>query len=127
MAKQSDQYTEHWGREGFYGDGVNVIRAHHVPDFSQVSGPHAPHRFNIGAVHVPDRSDPNALPGPIFLSRTGAQLCVSQRERPMPFVISNVEADEVHFIQEGQVRFATAYGKITGVPGDFVFVPRAVP
>jgi homogentisate 1,2-dioxygenase len=127
MAEKNEEYTEHWGREGFYGDGVNVIRAHHVPDFSQVSGPHAPHRFNIGDVHVPDRSDPNALPVPIFLSRTGAQLSVSRRERPMPFVISNVEADEVHFVQAGDVRFATAYGNITGVPGDLVFVPRAVP
>ena len=45
----------------------------------------------------------------------------------MPFVISNVEADEVHFIQSGQVRFATAYGWIEAVPGDFVFIPRAVP
>ena len=127
MAEKNEQYTEHWGREGFYGDGVNVIRAHHVPDFSQVSGPHAPHRLNIGDVHVPDRSDPNALPVPIFLSRTGAQLSVSGRERPMPFVISNVEADEVHFIQAGEARFATAYGSITGLPGDFVFIPRAVP
>src|SRR5207344_2189154 len=64
---------------------------------------------------------------PIFVSRAGAQLSVSGRERPMPFVISNVEGDEVHFIQAGDVQFATAYGNITGVPGDFVFVPRAVP
>ena len=47
MAEKDEQYTEHWGREGFYGDGINVIRAHHVPDFLQVSGPHAPHRLNI--------------------------------------------------------------------------------
>jgi hypothetical protein len=31
MAETNEQYTEHWGREGFYGDGVNVIRPHHVP------------------------------------------------------------------------------------------------
>jgi hypothetical protein len=28
MAEKNEEYTEHWGREGFYGDGVNVIRAH---------------------------------------------------------------------------------------------------
>ena len=27
----NEQYTEHWGREGFYGDGVSVIRPRHVP------------------------------------------------------------------------------------------------
>ena len=127
MAEKDQQYTEHWGREGFYGDGINVIRAHHVPDFLQVIGPHAPHRLNIKEVALPDRNDPQALPMPIFVSRSGAQLSVSGRRRPMPFVVSNVEADEVHFIQSGQVRFATAYGWIEAVPGDFVFIPRAVP
>ena len=32
MAETNEQYTEHWEREGFYGDGVNVIRPHRVPD-----------------------------------------------------------------------------------------------
>lgn len=126
MAKP-EPYTEHWGREGFYGDGINVLRVQHVPDFLQVSGPHAPHRFNIADVDLPDRGDVNALPTPVFLGRSGAQLCVSGREQPMPFVIQNVEADEVHFIQQGEVCFTTAYGHITGSPGDFVFIPRAVP
>jgi homogentisate 1,2-dioxygenase len=127
MAEKSDEYREHWSREGFYGDGVNVIRPHHVPDFIRVSGPHAPHRFNIGAVFAPDRSDPEALPVPVFTARSGAQLSVSRRQQPMPFVLSNVEADEVHFIQQGEIGFATAYGNITGGAGDFVFIPRAVP
>ena len=118
MAKP-EPYTEHWGREGFYGDGVNVLRAQHVPDFVKVSGPHAPHRFNIAEVALSDRTDANALPTPVMLSRTGAQLSVSARQRPMPFVVSNVEADEVHFVQQGEVRFATAYGNISGLPGDF--------
>src|SRR3990172_10363101 len=30
-AETKEQYTEHWGREGFYGDGVNVILPHHMP------------------------------------------------------------------------------------------------
>lgn len=122
-----EPFTEHWGREGFYGDGINVLRAQHVPDFVSVNGSHAPHRFNLAAVELADRLDAGALPTPVMLSRTGAQLSVSGRERPMPFVISNVEADEVHFIQQGEVHFATAYGNITGDAGDFVFIPRAVP
>jgi len=127
MAEKEARYTEHWGREGFYGDGISVVRSQHVPDFLRVSGPHAPHRLNINDVALTDRGDPQALPLPIYTSRSGAQLSVSGRQRSMPFVISNVEADEVHFIQTGDVRFATAYGRITGIPGDFVFIPRAVP
>ncbi len=127
MAKKEEGYREHWSREGFYGDGFNVIRTQHVPDYFSVSGPHAPHRFAIGEVALPDRSDPEAFPVPVLVGRSGVQLSISGRERPMPFVISNVEADEVYFIQEGEVAFVTAYGNIAGLPGDFVFIPRAVP
>ena len=31
MAKDSTEYREHWGREGFAGTGVNVTRTHHSP------------------------------------------------------------------------------------------------
>jgi homogentisate 1,2-dioxygenase len=127
MAAKSEVYREHWSREGFYGDGFNVMRPHHVPDYLSVTGPHAPHRFKIGEVALPDRRDPEALPVPILVGRSGVQVSVSGRERPMPFVVSNVEADEVYFVQDGEVAFATAYGKISGLPGDFVFIPRAVP
>ena len=127
MAAEKEGYREHWSREGFYGDGVNVIRRDHVPDYLSVNGPHAPHRLTMSEVSLPDRSDPEALPVPVLVGRSGVQLSVSGRDRPMPFVFSNVEADEVHFIQQGEVTFATAYGTIGGLPGDFVFMPRAVP
>jgi homogentisate 1,2-dioxygenase len=126
-AKKIEEYREHWSREGFYGDGVNVIRPYHVPDYLSVNGPHAPHRFKMGEVSLPDRNDPETLPVPVLMGRSGVRLSVSGRERAMPFVFSNVEADEVHFIQDGEVAFVTAYGKIVGMPGDFVFIPRAVP
>jgi homogentisate 1,2-dioxygenase len=127
MVTEKEGYREHWSREGFYGDGFNVIRPNHVPDYLSVNGPHAPHRLTMAEVSLPDRSDPEALPVPVLVGRSGVQLSVSGRERAMPFVFSNVEADEVYFIQQGEVAFATAYGTIGGLPGDFVFIPRAVP
>ena len=44
----------------------------------------------------------------------------------MPFVLRNVEAEEIHFIQEGEIAFHTEYGSITGTPGDFVHIPRSI-
>jgi homogentisate 1,2-dioxygenase len=127
VGKEAEQYREHWSREGFYGDGVNVTRGHHSPDYLSVSGPHAPHLLNIREVSLRDREDPEALPIPIMVARSGTQLSVSGRAHPMPFVVSNVEADEVHFIQEGEVTFVTSYGSLMGGPGDFVIIPRGVP
>jgi homogentisate 1,2-dioxygenase len=44
----------------------------------------------------------------------------------MPFALRNVECEEVHFIQDGEIEFRTDYGVITGQPGDFVHIPRCV-
>lgn len=127
MGKEAQQYREHWSREGFVGDGVNVTRDHHSPDFLSVRGPHAPHRLNIRDVSLADRDNPEALPVPIMVARSGTQLSVSGRAHPMPFVVSNVEADEVHFVQEGEAEFVTSYGSLIGGSGDFVIIPRGVP
>ncbi len=132
MAGQKDKNSalelkEHWSREGFYGDGVVVTRPVHTPDYTSVAGPHAPHRLDIKSLSLPDRDDPEALPMTILRARTGFQLSISGRETAMPFLISNVEADEVHFVQEGEIHFHTVFGTIIGVPGDLICIPRAVP
>lgn len=121
------QNVEHWSREGFFGDGVTVIRPHHTPDYVSAQGPHAPHRLRIEDLVLPDRGDPGALPVTVLASRSGVRLSVSGRQESMPFVLSNVEADEIHFVQNGELQFMTAFGTITGLPGDFVCIPRAVP
>ena len=79
MAKEIQPYREHWSREGFVGDGVNVTRNHHTPDFLSVRGPHAPHRLDIRDVSLVDRENPEALPQPVLAARSGTQL--SQRGR----------------------------------------------
>src|SRR5260370_39834847 len=44
----------------------------------------------------------------------------------MPFVVRNVEADEIHFIQSGTVKFETDVGSLIAGEGDFVCIPRAI-
>ncbi len=121
-----EQYTVRWTREGFAGDDALVLRPHHTPDFLTVEGPHAPHRLRLGDLALPDRHDPEALPLPIFTARSGMELSASARAAPMPFVVCNVEADEIHFVQDGEVEYATSHGTIVGAPGDFVCIPRAI-
>jgi homogentisate 1,2-dioxygenase len=115
-----------WTREGFTGDSTRIERPHYAPEFTAVEGPHAPHRLRIGEVALADRDDPAALPTPVLAARSGFRLSVSGRAAPMPFAVSNVEADEVHFVQEGVLEFATDHGSLRGGPGDFVCIPRAI-
>ena len=44
----------------------------------------------------------------------------------MPFVVRNVDADEIHFIQSGEVKFETDAGSLMANEGDFVCIPRSV-
>jgi homogentisate 1,2-dioxygenase len=116
----------HWTREGFVGDSTSIIRPHHTPDYVSVEGLHVPHRLQIGALPLPDRDDPEALPLPFLVGRSGVQLSASAREATMPFVVCNVEADEIHFVQQGALAYDTDHGTVTGTAGDFVCIPRAV-
>jgi homogentisate 1,2-dioxygenase len=73
-----------------------------------------------------DQTDPEALPSVVATSKIGVRLLVSGRTQPMPFVVRNVDADEIHFIQSGEVKFETDAGSLTAHEGDFVCVPRSV-
>jgi homogentisate 1,2-dioxygenase len=119
-------HVARWTREGFMGDSTFVERPHHTPDYIAVDGPHAPHRLRVGDVPAADLSDPAALPTPILAARNGFQISVSRRQAPMPFLVCNAEADEVHFVHEGVLEFATDHGPIVATPGDFVCIPRGI-
>ena len=117
---------EGWSRDGFLGERAGLVRAHYSPDYISVRGPHAPRRLNIGDVACADEADAAALATVFATASSGLRLSVSKRRAPMPFALRNVEAEEVHFIQDGELEFRTDYGVIVGVPGDFVHIPRCV-
>ena len=124
--KTTPPMVEGWSRDGFLGERAGLVRTHYSPDYIRVSGPHAPRRMNIGNVVCADARDPKALPTVFATARSGLRLSVSQRSAVMPFVYRNVECDEIHFVQKGEITFRTDYGNITGQEGDFVCIPRSV-
>ncbi|HEY7060255.1 MAG TPA: homogentisate 1,2-dioxygenase [Chloroflexota bacterium] len=125
-ATADGEHRAHWTREGFAGQHTTLLRPHATPEFVAVEGLHAPHRLAVAALRPPDRDDPAALPLVFMAARSGLQLSVSARQAPMPFVVVNVEADEVHFVQAGALRFETDHGALTAEAGELVCVPRAV-
>ena len=115
-----------WTREGFAGPASVVLRRGYAPDYLAVRGPHAPRRSVLERLIPADSADPAALPTVVATSRIGVRLLTSARRSPMPFTVRNVEADELHFIQSGRVRFDTDVGSLLADEGDFVCIPRAV-
>lgn len=115
-----------WTRDGFQGAMSVVTRTTYAPDYLSAQGPHAPRRAVLERLTPEDRDDDDALPTMVATSRLGVRLHVSGRRKPMPYVVRNVEADEIHFIQSGTVRFETDVGCVTAGEGDFVCIPRAI-
>jgi homogentisate 1,2-dioxygenase len=115
-----------WTRDGFQGAASVVTRPTYAPDYLSVQGAHAPRRTVLDRLTTDDQNDAEALPTPVATSRLGVKLLVSGRRKPMPYVVRNVEADEIHFVQSGTVKFETDVGSLTAVESDFVCIPRAV-
>src|SRR5260370_32512245 len=115
-----------WTRDGFQGAMSVVTRPTYAPDYLSVQGPHAPRRAILDRLMPEDQDDTEALPTTVATSRLGVKLLVSGRRKPMPYVVRNVEADEIHFIQSGTVKFETDVGCLVATEGDFVCIPRSV-
>ena len=115
---------ELWTREGFAGDAALVRR----PNFSaelRVDGPHVPRRMNVADVAVPAGSglEPSVL---LASTTSGVRLSVAKHDVSTTYALRNIDCDEVHFVQRGEIRFRTSLGTLTAGAGDFVCIPRAV-
>ena len=115
-----------YSREGFGGPLSVGIRPTNGTEYISVEGPHAPRRAVLDRIHPADETDAEALPTVVATSKLGVRLLVSGRTVPMPFVVRNVDADEIHFIQSGEVKFETDAGSLLASEGDFVCLPRSV-
>lgn len=115
-----------WTREGFAGSVSVVTRSSYSPDFLSAEGPHVPRRTLLDRQATHEEGSLDALPSVIATSTRGVRLLTSARRGPMPFTVRNVEADELHFIQSGMVRFDTDVGSLVAEEGDFVCIPRSI-
>jgi homogentisate 1,2-dioxygenase len=115
-----------YSREGFGGPLSAGIRPTNGTEYISVQGPHAPRRAVLDRMLPADQADPESLPSVVASSKLGIRLLVSGRTRPMPFVVRNVDADEIHFVQSGEVKFETDAGSLLANDGDFVCLPRSV-
>lgn len=115
-----------WTRDGFTGDYSVERPLAYSPDYLSATGPHVPRRALLGNFVPDDTTDPTAFPMLVADSKLGVRLLVSARTAPMPFVVRNIDADELHFIQEGEVHFETDVGVLRAKRHDFVCIPRGV-
>ena len=113
-------------RDGFVGAMAVAMRPHTIFEYASVDGPQAPRRLVLGNVECADATDASALPTVFANSSADVTMSVSRRTEPMPYVFRNVECDELHFVQEGELEYVTDWGTLTVGPGDFIQLGRTV-
>ncbi len=118
-------YLEDWSRDGFTGDKVMIRRTALHAGLSE-----RPRSARAAAAERRRRRDAErrAVRDTGFRSRARAPAPpgVSRRTESMSYVMRNVECDEIHFVQDGELRFRTGYGTVHARPGDFVCIPRSI-
>lgn len=112
-------------REGFSGESFAAVPTSYPPDYLSVIGPHAPRRWILPEMTPSDAVELVAPPMLLANSDCGVRLRLSGRQVKSARITRNVEADELHFIQDGEVKFETDAGSLTAQQGDFVYLPRA--
>jgi homogentisate 1,2-dioxygenase len=115
-----------WTRDGFNGAASVVTRPTYAPEYLSAEGPHVPRRVLLESIAVDDERLADALPTVVATSQMGVRLSLSRRREPMPFVLRNVEADEIHFVQSGAARFETDVGVINVEEHDLLCIPRSI-
>src|SRR5882757_669580 len=92
-------------REGFVGEVCAMLRPNSVHQYTEVSGPHAPHRVELARLQLPDREDPRSVAAPFLVGRSCIEISASTLARPTSYVFKNADCDELHFIKEGELEF----------------------
>ncbi len=63
----------------------------------------------------------------LFLGNKDLGMWVARPDRDDDTLVANADADELTFVHEGSGRLETPLGVVSFDPGDYVFVPRALP
>jgi homogentisate 1,2-dioxygenase len=134
-----EQVYEHcFTRRGF--EGAYTIMYHARPphwiEEEKDEGPHpgvaepswdgAVRRRHFLSANLPDGGDPFAARRLIMANRD-LGVWIARPDRDDPTLVADADADELIFVHEGTGRLETPLGVVPFAPGDYVFVPRALP
>lgn len=121
------QFLPHlWSRDGF--DGSVCVRGVTSPSyqFDSFLGQHVPRLLTIEGVAAADSGHGDIQPTCVAMTGGGVALSVSKFSGVRSYLWRNVDADELHFVQSGNLTYATEFGILEACPGDFVLIPRSV-
>jgi len=118
-------HEEHLSRLGFTGSVAMLYRRRGATEFISISPELAPPPMPVDKLSSPDRTDPAALPLRLY-ENEDMTLFWSQREQTHPFLVRDLDGDQLMFVHAGTGVLETEFGPLSYTRGDFLFVPKGV-
>ncbi|WP_159819212.1 homogentisate 1,2-dioxygenase [Colwellia sp. 20A7] len=116
---------EHISREAFFGPASMIYHERPAVAPKRVEG-----SLTLGLAELKnfEQSDENNTAGlpTVMLSNSDVSISLSRRSTDMPFLLRNVDADTLIYIQHGSGILATEFGPLNYNQGDYLYIPKSI-
>ncbi|VWX59283.1 homogentisate 1,2-dioxygenase [Sphingorhabdus sp. 109] len=116
---------EHISREAFFGPASMIYHGKPARAPKRVEGSLNLRMAKIADFKVSDEDSETGLPT-LMLHNDEVRISLSRRTADMPFLIRNVDADTLIYVQQGSGTFATEFGPLSYSDGDYIYIPKGV-
>jgi homogentisate 1,2-dioxygenase len=117
-------YEEEYARDGFFGKYAHLYRTQPLTNWESISGPLKPRAFDpVKAIGRATDFDYFAS-RKTFLENADVKVQMFLMNQSMPYYFRNADADEVHFIHQGEGEMETDFGVLRYEKGDYLVIPR---
>lgn len=116
---------EHISREGFFGPASMIYHANAAKTPTRVEGSLVQRSAELSQFTQCDEQNADGLPS-LMLYSDDLRISLSRRTKGMPFLLRNVDADTLIYIQSGSGTLATEFGPLEYSTGDYLYIPKSL-
>ncbi len=120
-----DLVKHHYSRRAVWGTDSVLYRKTHPMEFSTVEGNYHNWEIDTSDLVPTDAHSPSGEPARLFYS-DDVTVWVSRRRESMSYFVRNCDADELHLVSQGQMRYETDFGDIELNERDFLLIPKGI-
>jgi homogentisate 1,2-dioxygenase len=120
-----DLVRHHYNRRALWGTDTVLYRKNHPMEWTSVEGNYHNWEIDTSDMAPPDALFASGEPARLFAS-DDLSVLVSRRRESMPHFFRNCDADELHLVSQGTVRYETDFGDVELSERDFLLIPKGV-
>jgi homogentisate 1,2-dioxygenase len=120
-----EMHEEHISREGFFGPATMIYHGRPAVAPKRVEGSLTLTLAELKNFEQSDENNTAGLPT-LMLSNSDLSISLSRRSVEMPFLLRNVDADTLIYIQSGSGVLATEFGPLEYGQGDYIYIPKSI-